>query len=156
MSLRLFWSSTRILFVFNSIATFLIVVASAAPRSAAAGSLYIYEHNGSVMHWFEAGDEITITYDRPRAGLQKVGIKPGSVLFKGHYEGSGVFGEAFAFKAGCEPAPYSVMGYEAGGSEIVTLRGPGPKRVTKGCRVTGYSVDSPHAELVFNYSATHH
>jgi hypothetical protein len=119
-----------------------------------AGELYIYEHNLSVIDWFVVGDKIKATYSRPKPSLEAAGVKEGAVLFEGDYEGNRIVGTAYAFKSGCAPAPYQVIGMEQG-SQII-LRGPGPVRSKTGCDVIGYSAKSPHAELKFNYSATHH
>lgn len=123
-----------------------------APLGGRAGELYIYEHNGSIMNWYVVGDHIRTMYETPRLGLAEAGITSGTVLFKGEYEGSRIIGIAYAFKRGCLPAPYSVIGYDSG-DEIV-LSGPAPVRT--GCIVTRYSATSPHARLIFKYSATHH
>ncbi len=119
-----------------------------------AGELYIYEHNLSVIDWFVVGDKIKATYSKPKASLVAAGVKEGAVLFEGDYEGNRIIGTAYAFKSGCAPAPYQVIGMEQG-SQII-LRGPGPVRSKSGCDVIGYSAKSPHAELTFQYSATHH
>ncbi|MBD2745879.1 hypothetical protein IC232_04120 [Microvirga sp. BT688] len=129
-------------------------ISAVAIRPAAAGELYIYEHNLSVIDWFVVGDKIKATYSKPKASLAAAGVKEGAVLFEGDYEGNRIIGTAYAFKSGCAPAPYQVIGMEQG-SQIV-LRGPGPVRSKTGCDVVGYSAKSPHAELKFNYSATHH
>lgn len=134
----------------SSIVAFLIV--TAAPVSA--GSLDIYEHNGSVIDWFVVGDTIKATYSTPRQGLEGVGVRAGAVLFEGTYEGSRIVGRAFAFKAGCPPAGYDVIGEEAKGT--IVLRGPAPHRAPNSCAVKSYLANSPHARLVLTYSATHH
>jgi hypothetical protein len=124
----------------------------AAPADA--GELYIYEHNLSVIHWFVVGNDIKTTYAKPKPSLAPAGVKEDTVLFEGVYEGNRIVGTAYAFKAGCAPAPYDVIGWEQG-NEII-LRGPGPVRSRSGCDVIGYSAKSPHVELKFTYSATHH
>lgn len=73
----------------------------ACAGSALAGEPIVYEHNGSIMHWVEDADSITITYEQPRSGLASVGVVPGTVLFVGSYQGAGFAGEAYTFKHGC-------------------------------------------------------
>ena len=124
------------------------------PTLSTAGELYIYEHNLSVVHWFVVGDNIKASYAKPKASLAAAGVKEDTVLFEGSYEGNRIVGKAFAFKTGCAPVPYDVIGQEQGNQII--LRGPGPVRRKTGCDVVGYSAKSPHAELKFSYSATHH
>lgn len=132
--------------------------AFACSASARAGELYIYEHNGSVMDWFMTGHTVRVTYSVPRPGLQDAGVREGTIMFEGTVDGGrgGRYeGTAYAFKAGCRPAAYRVIGYDEGPDRIV-LRGPAPVRDREGCAVTGYSATSPHARLIFIYSATHH
>ena len=119
-----------------------------------AGELHIYEHNHSVIDWVVVGDTIKATYSKPRPDLGAAGIKEGQILFDGVYEGERISGTAYAFKSGCSPAAYQVIGAEERGKII--LRGPAPTRSRTDCRVTGYSATSPHAKLVFVYSSTHH
>lgn len=125
---------------------------SLSVASASAGELSIFEHNGSIIHWFVVQDRITATYATPRKGLVSAGIRPGSKLFEGYYEGGRIVGKAFVFKSGCAPASYDVIGTEKGRS--IHLDGPAPMR--SGCAVTHHSASSPHANLVLIYSATHH
>lgn len=119
-----------------------------------AGELHIYEHNRSVIDWVVVGDSIRATYSKPRPDLETAGIKEGQLLFDGVYEGERISGTAYAFKSGCSPAAYQVIGAEERGKII--LRGPAPTRSRTDCRVTGYSATSPHAKLEFVYSSTHH
>lgn len=122
------------------------------PSFVKAGELHFYEHNSSVISWFVVNDSITAKYEMPRPGLLEAGVKSGTVLFEGRYEGDKIIGTAYAYKAGCAPAPYHVVGEEKAG--VISLRGPGPLR--NSCEVRGYSLTSPHSNLVFKYSSTHH
>ena len=119
--------------------------------AALAGSIDIYEHNGSVIEWAVEGRNATARYSRPKDILVRAGISPGTVLFEGRYDDDRIVGTAFAFKPGCEPAGYEVAGTID--EQRIVLRGPGPKRDPNSCRVTGYSLDSPHAVLVFTFAA---
>jgi hypothetical protein len=129
-----------------------LVLGLVVATNARAGELSIFEHNGSVIEWFVVQDAITATYKVPRKGLAEAGIKPGAKLFEGVYEDSRIVGKAFAFKLGCPRAEYDVIGYQK--DKKIHLDGPAPVRT--GCSVTRYSASSPHARLVFTYSATHH
>ncbi len=133
------------------------VVASLSITVAApafAGSLDIYEHNGSVIEWYVLRDTIKATYSTPRPGLETAGVRPGAVLFEGVYEAGRIVGRAYAFKAGCPPVGYDVIGEELRG--LIVLRGPAPHRAPNSCAVVSYLANSPHARLVLTYSATHH
>jgi hypothetical protein len=122
------------------------------PEPSISGELYIYEHNGSIIDWYVLGDKISATYNTPRSGVALAGISRGTKLFDGHYEGDRIVGTAFAFKAGCTPAPYEVIGRHKGKRIILT----GPAPVRDGCKVVRHSATSPHASLVLIFSATHH
>ena len=122
--------------------------------AASAGELSIYEHNGSVIDWYVVGDEITATYSTPRPGIEGAGVERGATLFKGSYEGNRIVGRAYAFKAGCPPAAYEVLGEQVGNR--IVLSGPAPHRAPNSCAVVSYLARSPHAQLVLTYSATHH
>ena len=126
---------------------------AAAPTGQAAaldGDLWL--HNGStVLVDTRLGE---IRYEEPKAGIRKA-VQPGTVLFRGTFARDGrVSGIAYAFKAGCAPAPYAVSGtYPLKPSFVsppMVLRGPSPKRDPHSCAVIGYSDTSPNARLVFD------
>jgi len=105
-----------------------------------------FDHNRSVMRIYpHAG---LIAYDEPKPAVRDV-VRSGTVLFRGSKftEGGQIEGTAFAFKRGCAPAPYAVIGGYSRDNTTITLRGAGPIR--KGCEVVGYSEKSPHAVLRF-------
>ena len=56
-------------------------------------------------------------------------------------------GTAYAFKAGCQPAPYAVNGVFR--STNIALAGASPTRDPHSCTVTGYTSRSPNARLSF-------
>lgn len=104
------------------------------------------DHNRSEVRIEVAADgAMTITYQRPRSGLQEAGIVPGAVLFTGRIAGRNITGEARTFNKGCSPAPYPVTGTVQDGR--IVLRGPGPVR--SGCEIVRLDPASPHSELVF-------
>ncbi len=104
-----------------------------------------YLHNGSTVLIDERVG--TIRYEEPRPGMRGV-VRKGSLLFKGVFAETGtVSGTAYAFKAGCDPAPYAVTGTRKGADLV--LRGLAPRRDPNGCAVTGSSA-SGHAVLRFH------
>lgn len=104
-----------------------------------------YFHNGSTVLVDERAG--TIRYDVPKASMRTVAAK-GTLLFHGTFAANGaVAGRAYAFKAGCDPAPYTVAG-KSQGSTIV-LRGRAPRRDPNACRVTGMSDHGTHTVLTF-------
>ncbi|MCE7028137.1 hypothetical protein [Jiella avicenniae] len=108
----------------------------------------LYDHNGSLMRLDDSGGRVTIRYETPKRGLAKHGVRPGTVLFRGRFEGRGLAGVAYVFRQGCEPAAYNVAGPATGGGTIY-LTGAAPIRAKGSCRVTGYSENSGNARLVF-------
>ena len=131
----------------------LLLASGTFKSTSTAGELHFYEHNLSVISWFVAGDNIKATYETPRPGLLEAGVVSGTILFEGRYEAGKIVGTAFAFKRGCSPAPYQVVGTDT--NRGIELRGPGPI-YEQGCRIKGYSLSSPHSLLAFRYSSTHH
>lgn len=104
-------------------------------------SHYHTVHNGSLMN-FDSSLGL-ITYIEPK----HKSIAEHTVLFRGEIRsGSMIYGMAYTYKKGCEPAPYYVEGYDQGTLKL-TLKGKAPIR--KGCEVVGYTEDSPNAKLEF-------
>lgn len=113
---------------------------------------YTWYHNGSDMLVDEAFGEIR--YDKPKASIAKA-VKPGDVLFRGTFHKDGrVEGTAFAFKLGCDPAPYSVKGRYPNPATFtngrMVLVGPGPKRKEGSCEVEKLTLSSGHSKLVLD------
>lgn len=108
------------------------------------------DHNRSAMSLQVEGDLVTITYSRPRDGLQQAGVNPGTVLFQGAVVNGRLYGDAFAFKQGCAPAAYPVEGsFDSFG---IILDGAGPVR--NGCNVSRLDPNSPHSHLEFSGDAS--
>lgn len=113
---------------------------------------YTWYHNGSDMLVDEAFGEIR--YDKPKASISKA-VKPGDVLFRGTFHKDGtVEGTAFAFKLGCDPAPYPVKGRYPNPATFtngrMVLAGPGPKRKEGSCEVEKLTSSSGHSKLVLD------
>jgi hypothetical protein len=98
-----------------------------------------WDHNGSLVSLRAEGNTRTFVYDEPRAGIAAVGVRPGTILFKGEVVDGRYFGTAHIFTPACGAFPYAVEGMALGG-ERVRLRGRAP-RVDKSCRVIGYIDD---------------
>ena len=103
----------------------------------------LFDHNGSDVRIDPAKG--TIVYERPKSSIAKA-VSPGTLLFKAenawdpYKDGQTVRGTAFAFKKGCEPAPYSVVGRQQGWHTLV-LKGAAPVREKGGCKVTSYAMN---------------
>ncbi len=104
------------------------------------------EHNGSIVELQESpAGEMEIRYREPRAALA---IEPGTLLFRGAEHDGQVKGEAFVFKAGCQPASYEESGRRENG--LLFLEGAAPRRGI-GCSLAGLSKSSRHSRLVFEH-----
>ena len=118
----------------------LVAGLAAASPAAAAGYALAGNHNGSGVDILDN----RIVYATPKASIRDV-VRPGTTLIEGRWSGDRFNGFAFAFKKGCAPARYAIVGRrEESGTMIFT--GPGPVR--SGCEVVGYDARSPHARLV--------
>ena len=104
-----------------------------------------FDHNGSAMEVDYDGGAITYRVVKPSL---RGFVQPGFVAFTGTIEERGaITGTAFTFRRNCEPAPYSVSGRYDPTLPGYVLRGAAPVR--DGCRVSGYTLDSPNARLEF-------
>lgn len=104
----------------------------------------ILDHNGSIVELRRSRiGIIEIRYREPRAALK---LEPGTVLFRGAEHNGRISGEAFVFKAGCQPASYGVTGARENG--LLFLEGAAPRR-GNGCSIVAQSKSSPHARLAF-------
>ena len=129
----------------------LVILATfCAPTSFAAGSCEaIYEHNGSDVRVSGCDDEIAIDYERPREGLRRAGVLPGTPLFRGRRSANGTAqlldGTAYTFRSGCAPMGFPVSGGWTIGSAMqeypIALGGRAPKRDAN-CRVIDNETES--------------
>jgi hypothetical protein len=108
----------------------------------------IWIHNGSKIRWVSNGASRRAYYEQPRAGLDKIGIHPGQLLFEGYRRGNLVTGRAFTFKPGCAPLSFSVSA-NLPSETTIYLKGMAPKREL-GCEVTSFA----ETDLQFDYLAT--
>jgi hypothetical protein len=99
----------------------------------------------------ENGEKRRLVYSEPREGLDKAGIKQGTVLFNGERKADGrLAGFAKVFRASCNAVDYFVEGsFDERKGEIV-LQGQAPVYSGQGCEVSGYSDNSPASRLSFN------
>lgn len=119
---------------------------SAAPTlaspavSGASTRATIYSHNNSTMKFVPDNDTVRVVYDKPRSGLDTLGIKSGTPLFEGKKTGPNTYaGEATTFSRNCGAAKFPVAGEVDGAN--VTLRGQKPVRGAD-CNVSGYTSET--------------
>lgn len=124
------------------------VTLAGVPAFAATSSYW--DHNGSRMALEEDGSKRKIVYSEPKQGLDKAGIRPGTVLFEGERKGDGrLAGNARIFKGGCNPIDYFVEGTLDPRKGEIVLQGQAPVYAQQGCEVSGYSETSPASTLTF-------
>ncbi len=112
----------------------------------------LWNHNGSVMLLLLDGENLSIYYDKPKSGLESIGIGQGTLLFEGTEQPGGfIEGYARLFRNGCEPAEYAVSGTRYDDDVAIELRGAAPVRASGGCDVIDYSGAGPNAKLVFSF-----
>lgn len=120
--------------------------AAAEPAAKASVPGRSWLHNGSVMRLEGTGSERRFVYEAPRAGIRKVGAKPGTLLFEGQLDGQRYAGTAYVFAEGCPPQPYPVTGRLSDGGRRVVMTGKAP-RLGPSCNATGTRDDT----LVFTW-----
>jgi hypothetical protein len=108
-------------------------IASAEPK--------LWDHNGSVMHLVANGPSREFYYQKPRTGMLEVGVRPGSLLFRGEIENGEYSGTAFIFNMHCGQIPFQVKGQILENDERIVLTGQAP-RVGRNCRAYEFSTSS--------------
>ena len=96
----------------------------------------LWDHNGSVMYLTADGASREFYYQKPRPGMLDAGVRPGSLLFRGHVDGRQYLGTAYIFNPHCGPIPFEVKGESLDDDERIVLTGPAP-RVGRNCRPYG-------------------
>lgn len=124
-----------------------------SPGSPALGAdATLWNHNGSVMLLLLDGENLSIFYDRPKPGLDVIGIGQGTLLFEGTEQPGGfIEGNARTFRNGCPPAEYYVSGTRYDDDINIELKGAAPVRASGECGVTDYSETGSNATLVFEF-----
>jgi hypothetical protein len=124
---------------------------------------YNLNHNDSEMVLIEdiaANGKVAIYYRSPRNVLREIGVREGTLLFRGTVYNrqisttglaSDYSGTAFTFQEGCAPIPYRVNGTWSQ-SKTFMLEGPAPEDYD-GCRPTSYSWNH-NSQLRFNVIET--
>jgi hypothetical protein len=120
------------------------------PTQLSNSGLSQWEHNGSVVYLTADGAKRRFYYDAPRAGLDAIGVKRGTLLFEGRKDGDRYSGTAYLFSQKCGLQAYAVSGPVASDqSQItITLSGQAP-RLDATCKQVGLRNDN----LVFRYRA---
>ena len=106
--------------------------AQAETQTASAEST-VWDHNGSVMYLVANGPSREFHYQKPRAGMLEVGVRPGSLLFRGEIENGEYSGTAYIFNPHCGQIPFQVKGPILDNDERIVLTGQAP-RVGRNCR----------------------
>jgi hypothetical protein len=111
-----------------------VAVASAQAQTQTASlEPTIWDHNGSVMYLVANGPSREFHYQKPRAGMLEVGVRPGSLLFRGEIDNGQYSGTAYIFNPHCGQIPFQVKGPILDNDERILLTGQAP-RVGQNCR----------------------
>jgi hypothetical protein len=92
-----------------------------------------WDHNGSVVYLVANGRSREFHYQKPRAGMLEVGVRPGSLLFSGQIDNGQYSGTAYIFNPHCGQIPFQVKGPVLDNDERILLTGQAP-RVGRHCR----------------------
>lgn len=112
-------------------------------------------HNGSAMILrqkpnADGSSEIEIVYDIPKDFLRRVGIRPGSTLFKGTLAEGNLVGNARLTSSRCGIIQYEMQGlFDPSSSVPFFLRGAAPKR-RNDCSIESWSTSGSNANLRFD------
>lgn len=117
-----------------------------------------FTHNGSLMGVELDGDAVRIYYTNPRAGLARLGVRRGTLLFEGRIDKSDpgrpyLEGDARIFKRGCDPTPYFVHGNFRYPYPF-RLSGAAPVLSEDGCDIVDNVYEGANANLVFTSTST--
>ncbi|MEM9330988.1 MAG: SH3 domain-containing protein [Pseudomonadota bacterium] len=108
-----------------------------------------YDHNGSVMRVEYQGKNISIVYEKPRAGLGANGVRSGQILFNGRLNSENYLeGMSRLFSSHCGEIDYFVYGDFYPGRRFV-LTGVSPVRDKATCAIIDNVHDGPNSRLVF-------
>jgi tetratricopeptide (TPR) repeat protein len=113
------------------------LLAALLPAAARADPMLasLWNHNGSVMALYVAGDEHEMRYQEPRIGMRQEGVVPGTVRFKATLAGNAFAGTAFVFSRRCGTHPYRVTGTLTADGHQITLTGAAPAGFDPGCKL---------------------
>ena len=136
---------------FFKLAVLAALGAVGAGTTSAQAASSIWDHNGSKMTLEENGEKRKLIYTEPREGLDKAGIRQGTVLFNGERKANGrLAGFAKIFKGTCNPVDYFVEGTQNEAKGEIVLQGQAPVYAAgTSCEVTGYSDSSAASTLRF-------
>ena len=101
----------------------------------------VWDHNGSVMYLVANGPSREFYYQKPLPGMLEVGVRPGSLLFRGEIDNGQYSGTAYIFSQHCGQTPFQVKGSVLDNDERIVLTGQAP-RVGRNCRADGSSTSN--------------
>jgi hypothetical protein len=101
----------------------------------------LWAHNGSVMYLVANGPSREFYYQKPRTGMLEVGVRPGSLLFRGEIDNGQYSGTAYIFNMHCGQIPFQVKGSILENDERIVLTGQAPK-VGRNCRAYEFATSS--------------
>jgi hypothetical protein len=97
-------------------------------QSPAKGSSTYWDYNASILQLIADGSSRKFYYYSPRAGLDPVGVRRGTLAFDGKRNGNKYSGSAYVFSKYCGPLAYPVIGTVSDDQRKVQFSGFVPKR----------------------------
>jgi len=120
-------------------AVFSVAAIGTAMTTPEASAASCWNHNGSEMRiTATGGGGRSIRYLRPKSSLRSTGVRRGTLLFNGHYDGHSYTGTARRFSRFCVGSPQT---YQVGGpanAQRIVLSGNRDKN--RRCQHTGRNV----------------
>lgn len=111
------------------------------PKTTGPGSGTVWVHNGSTVRLTANANERQISYETPRPGLRRRGVRPGELLFEGRRDGRNYSGTAYIFTRSCGKVAYAVSGRVRNNGTRVVMTGSAP-RLNASCRQVGARQDT--------------
>jgi hypothetical protein len=118
--------------------TLFVLVLQAGGAFAQNASISAWSYEGQRLRLEARGDERTFLYEKvPATTAAAAGISAGATFWQGQRRGSRLEGEAFVYKAGCQPLTYKLGGSAKLADRKLVLEGMRPVFAASGCQAAG-------------------
>jgi hypothetical protein len=118
--------------------TLFALVFHAAGALAQNASISVWSYQDQRLRLEARGDERTFLYEKiPALAAAAAGISAGATFWQGQRRGSRLEGEAFVYKAGCQPMTYKLAGAANLADRKLVLEGTRPVFAAGGCQAAG-------------------
>jgi hypothetical protein len=101
-------------------------------------SISVWAYQDQRLRLETRGDERTFLYEKlPATAAAAAGISAGATFWQGQRRGDRLEGEAFVYKAGCQPMTYKLAGAANLADRKLVLEGKRPVFAAGGCQAAG-------------------